>query len=285
MNAQGLAEIGCWAAAHGQTLIYGQKPQSMDAAKTYWTASKCRLQRWTSALRMFGDDLEVDPSEPNYHDPWPAMQIVIQEILISELLTRIWSAVLVTHDQQTESDELGGLAHSVFIGHLEAKNRAIRLMLTGRAANEEAFDRLNKLRHRLERWTDLFLAQLPKCDSSMGFAFDPTRVNDFRNENTSYTTQETMVRQQIHSASMMADISDLADCFPANPELNNKIATGVIACFPSDRFDSSGLPKSARMLWVEKSQLDTEYFMDKLIDFENQTDKFSISQFSRGGWN
>ncbi len=278
MNAQELAEIGSWLAAHGQSLIFGQ-PQSLDAAKKYWAAAKCRLQRWSTALRMFGNDLSVDREDPEFHDPWPAMQIVIQEILISELLTRVWSAMMVGHDRKHETDELGGLAHSVHIGHLEAKNRAIRTMLKGRVANEKEFDRLNKLSHRIERWTDLYLSQLPFCQEAACFAFDQARVADFRSESDLYSAPEMRLRQQILSASMTEDLTEVADCFPANPELNSQIAAGIIACFSADRFDSYGLPKSAQMLWVEKSQGDTEYFIEQLVDLENQSEQFSVSQF------
>ncbi len=216
---------------------------------------------------MFERDLlEKNPD----HNPWPAIEIVVQEILISELLTRLFSAAMISHDFYQRSDELHGLAHGVHVGHIEAKNRALRIMLKGQSANEEAFDRMNALRRRIERWTDLFMAQLPVCEDGDQFAFDKGRLHDYRLENRQSNHEEKLHRQLAFVASLSSDLNSLATQFPANPELNRQVAAGVISCFPTDRFDSLGLPKSARMIWIEKAQLDTQMLMDDLMEFESQ---------------
>ncbi len=265
MHACQLAEIASWVAVHSANLVFGEKEQPMLAATSYWTASKIRLQRWVTALKMFEQDLQnADPR----HDPWPALEIVVQEILLSEMLTRIWSATVVTHDWYHQSDELHGLVHSVHISHIEAKNRALRLLLKGQGLNEQAFDRLNGLRRRLERWTDLFLGQLPHGDQASMFGFDRNRVHDFNREQRQSVGPEYSRRQQVLMASFAADLAKNRVEYTANPELNREIASGVLACFPSDRFDSNGLPKSARMIWLEKSQNDTQMLLDHLFGYE-----------------
>ena len=86
MHASQLAEIGSWVAIHSSNLIYGQQDQPMLVASNYWTSSKIRLQRWVTALKMFEQDIQ----HPQHgHDPWPALEIVVHEILVSELLTRV----------------------------------------------------------------------------------------------------------------------------------------------------------------------------------------------------
>ena len=266
MNAHTLAEIGSWIAVHSAALVQGEPPQQALAVKSYWTASKCRLQRWAGALKMFERDVELDNPE---HDPWPAIEIVVQEIILSELLTRVFSAAMVAHDVYHKSDELRGLAHGVHIGHIEAKNRALRIMLKGQAANEAAFEQMNTLRRRIERWTDLFLAQLPVCQEIDQFAFNSARMKDFRLENRQSDTREQRRRQQVFTASLASDMKSLSVQFPANPELNRKIASGVFSCFSSDRFDSLGLPKSANLVWLEKAQLDTQMLVEHLIDVDH----------------
>ena len=277
MNARILAEIGSWVAIHAGGFVNGIEPQPALAAKEYWVGSKCRLQRWASALKMFEHDL----SSGEGHNPWHAIEVVVQEILVSELLTRVWSTAMITHDTMTGGDELYGLAHGIHIGHVEAKNRALRIMLKGQASNEKEFDRLNKLRRRIERWTDLFLAQMPVCEQASCFGFDAARVHDFRRENTSYTVGQLRARQAILCASMDQDLSECLIRYPANPVLNRQIASGVIACFPTDRFDSLGLPKSARLLWIENAQNDTQVLMDQLLGFEDLSDQQSVRTIER----
>jgi D-alanyl-D-alanine dipeptidase len=265
MHASQLAEIGSWVAIHSSNLVFGEQEQPMLAASSYWTASKIRLQRWITTLKMFEEDIrEPDPN----HDPWPALEIVVQEILYSEVLTRVWSATVVTHDWYHESDELHGLAHAVYVSHVEAKNRALRILLLGQAANETAFDRMNVLRRRLERWTDLFLGQLPRGEKAANFGFDRQRVKDFNAEQRVHIGAEFENRQKVLVASFACDLLQDRVDYSANPETNREIAAGILACFPSDRFDSNGLPKSAQMIWLEKSQNDTQMLVDHLFQFE-----------------
>lgn len=269
MHASQLAELGSWVALNSGNFVYGKQEQPMLVATSYWTASKIRLQRWVAALKMFSQDFE-NPKQG--HNPWPALEIVVQEILMSELLTRVWAATVLTHDRHHQKDEMHGLAHSVHVSHIEAKNRAIRILLNGRSTNEDAFDRMNQLRRRIERWTDLFLGRLPHGEQSSVFGFDRKRVIDFNDEQRQSVGPEFLTRQRILSASFATDIARDQIKYAANPELNREIAAGVLACFPADRFDSYGLPKSARMIWLEKSQLDTQMLVDQLVDFENTAD-------------
>ncbi len=265
MHASQLAELGSWVAIHSGNLIYGEQEQPMLVATTYWTSSRIRLQRWVTALKMFEHDIR----HPQLgHDPWPALEIVVQEILVSELLTRVWSAAVLTHDWYHQTDELHGLAHSIHISHIEAKNRALRILLAGQAANETACERMNNLRRRMERWTDLLLGQLPHGEQAAIFGFDRLRVRDFNSEQRQALGADYEVRQKILVASLAADLLRDHIRYAANPELNREIAAGVMACFPSDRFDSNGLPKSVRMIWLEKSQNDTQMLVDHLFDFE-----------------
>lgn len=214
---------------------------------------------------MFERDLEF--RTPG-HDPWPAIEIVVQEIFLSEMLTRIFAGILVSHDHFNDNQELSGLAHGIHIGHIEAKNRALRIMLRGQAANEDAFTSMNMLRRRIERWTDLFMAQIPVCEEADAFAFDIGRLNDFRLENRQASASEKQRRATVFSASFASDLRSICIQFPANPELNRQIASSVISFFPADRFDSNGLPKSVNMVWVEKSQTDTQMLVDHLLQVD-----------------
>lgn len=233
----------------------------------YWVASQKRAERWIAALKMFENDFR-DPQVR--HDPWPALEIVVQEILLSELLTRVWSAAVTTHDQYHNADELFGFAHSVHIRHQEAKNRALRILLSGQATNESAFDRLNALRRRIERWTDLFLSQLPDSGHAAQFAFDSARVQDFGRENRAQKFEQFKMRQRVLATSFSTDLIRDVCSTSANPELNREIVSGILACFPADRFDSCGMPKSLRNVWLEKSGSQTEMLVEHLVRFENQ---------------
>lgn len=284
MHSSQLAELGSWVALNAGNLVYGEREQPMLVATSYWTASRIRVQRWVAALKMFEQDFQdtnadgvFDPNAADCHNPWPALEIVVQEILVSEVLTRVWSAAVLAHDLYHQTDEMHGLAHSVHVSHLEAKNRAFRMMLRGQAADESAFDRMNALRRRMERWTDLFLGQLPEPAQASTFAFDKNRVKDFHSDQQETAGARVATAQRILAASFSTDLLRNQIAYAANPELNQEVAAGVLACFPADRFDDRGLPKSTRMIWLEKSHRDTQMLVDHLCEFEDRADQASTA--------
>ena len=266
MHATQLAEIGSWAAFNSGVLVQRSTSFTADSCSQYWTESKCRHNRWMIALKMFEQDVQ---NETPKHDPWPAIEIVVQEIFVSELLTRVWSAAMVAHDIHYASNELTGIAHSIHIGHLEAKNRAMRLLLSDESVNPEIFERLNSLRRKIERWTDLLLGQIPDTIAAQRFAFQPNRVKDFAEENAEQSSHQETLRA-IYSASLAQDLGSFATKFAANPEINRKIVGGLLACFPSDRFDSFGLPKSVQLMWMEKASDDTQMLINSLDALDDE---------------
>ncbi|HMP80563.1 MAG TPA: hypothetical protein PKD54_14005, partial [Pirellulaceae bacterium] len=161
MHARHQAEFAAWLAAHSFTVSQHLKSLQGLEIENYWLFSKLRLERWQAALKLFEKDLAS--STPS-HNPWPALETVVEEILLSEVLTRIWSAILLSADRQRQRDDLSGLVYSVFLRHLETKLRAFRMTLSAQATHTAAFDRINQLRRCTEKWTDLLLSYLADQD-------------------------------------------------------------------------------------------------------------------------
>ena len=141
---------------------------------------------------------------------------------------------------------------------LECQNQHVKIV-----------ERLNALRLRTERWTDVFLGQLPFKDIANQFAFDKKRVTDFHAERLETLGEEMETRQRVFQASFTSDLLRNQTRFPANPDLNKDIAAGLLACFPTDRFDSLSLPKSVKSVWSEKAQHDTQMLVNHLVAFEH----------------
>lgn len=271
MKACQLAELAGWVAIQSPDLTFGSEQHSVLMASSYWTASRARLQRWVGALRQFEQELiAAGPSAtPGGEDPnWSALGTVLQEIILSDLLTRIWSATVTADNQPHRAAELQSLADSVFISQLETKNRALRLLLASRQRNEDFHHRFNSLRRRMERWCDLFLGQIKLNQQALLYSYDSSRVRDFYRERCQSSGTELLNRQRLLTQSFAADLPRQSSDTLTNPDLNRQIAEGILACFPADRFESQGLPEAIRPLWLEKSQADTQMLLDHLIDFE-----------------
>ncbi len=268
MHAKQLAEIGGWLSICSGVFTQGGQPATATSAMRYWAASKCRLQRWQAALKVFEEDFQ-HPCE--MHDPWHAIEIVIQEVLISEVLTRVWTAVLIQHDRVIQHNELQSIAHSVFIGHLEVRNRSLRLMIHNRPDNQAAYDRLDELRRRMERWIDLLLSRISDLELAVQFGFDEHRVRDFAADRHLEDLNRRDQVEKLLLASLTSSLHRGVKDWTANPDLNREIAAGVLACFPSDRFDSHGLPKSIMLMQMEQVHSDTHALVQELIDSEDRS--------------
>ncbi len=267
MHATQLAEIGGWLSVSSDLFIREGQHASLKSAMRYWAASKCRLQRWQAALKVFENDF-ANPSE--MHDPWHAVETVVQEIFVSEVLTRTLTAILVQHDRASENHELQSIGHSVFIGHLEARNRALRLLLKNRSSNQAAFDRMDEMRRRMERWIDLLLSRVTDLEVAIQFGFDENRIRDFAADRTLENDEQLQQARKLLLASLSASLKRGVKSWTANPDLNREIAAGVLACVPNDRFDSIGLPKSITLMQMEQVHNDTHEMVANLIDNEDQ---------------
>jgi hypothetical protein len=257
-----MAEIGGWLSICSQVFTRGGQPVCATAGMRYWAASKCRLQRWQAALKVFEQDF-ANPCE--MHDPWHAVEIVVQEILVSDVLTRVWTALLIQHDRVTEHHEMQSIGHSVYIGHLEARNRALRLLLHNRPHNQSAFDRLDELRRRMERWTDLLLSRISDLDVAIQFGFDEHRIRDFAADRHLENHERRDQVEKLLLASLASSLKRGVGEWSANPDLNREIAAGVLACFPADRFDSWGLPRTIMLMQMEQAHSDTHEMVSNLI--------------------
>ena len=275
MHARHLASIAGWTAFHNGALVHGQQGLAAIAASRYWTATKSRAQRWMRVLNLFEQDLHHDELG---HQPWSAIEVVVEEILLSEMLTRIWGASMAALDRRQGTDEMQAIIQSVHIGQIEARNRALRLILAARTHDESAYDRMNNLRRKVERWTDYLLGQLPDVGVAVHYAFESARTRQFAIESFEETEAQRRMKQPIMLAAMIDDLAQHTSPYPANPTLNREIAAGVLACFPADRFDSTGLPKSARQLWIEKAGADSQLLVDHLVQMDQPTYSSSNAQ-------
>ncbi len=85
----GMATVLTW---HGPSLIELPRPLPERALEDYWTASKCRLDRWGHELRLIRD--EVSPLFGAPPMDWRSVSALCDEILTGEIVTRLWTGLL-----------------------------------------------------------------------------------------------------------------------------------------------------------------------------------------------
>lgn len=179
MNAVDSADLAAHLALNSQRLIRKHDLISECALAEYWEASRDRqstwwrtMSDWRRSLRSVADAIErFDEIKP-----------IIDEMLISELLTRVWSAIADVHDQAFREPTYQPIARNILIAHVDVRNRVWSMLFNDLSLPTEMLKNIALQRRRVERWTDLLLAHLPNPDAVATWAIDAERMSDFRDD-------------------------------------------------------------------------------------------------------
>lgn len=244
MHARELIELAALVAAHGPFLVRSEHVIPPGGLERYWIASKVRLDRWGRSLKEFSSQADA----PDRERHWPQARSVLEEVLASEILARVWAAVLCAYDQSRGTDEAEPVARSVLIGHCEARNRVLTLISSVTGMDGRSAVKLNRLRRHAERWSDLLVAKLADIIDVDEFAVDPKRAADFADDAPSRQGFEaSRLAWPLLLASLRKAFQRELSAISANPDLNAGIAASVFACFPPGPIDAAGL---CRALWL-----------------------------------
>jgi len=265
MHASDLAQLAGLVAFHGPAFLRDSERLTAVRLESYWSASRCRLERWLQQLRLSQTEAPPEWARGGSH----SLRSVLEEILLSELLTRVWTCLVVEHDRRHNCDDAGNVARSIHLGHQEARNRTLQLMLRGPGVATEEAVGLNRLRRRVERWTDMLLGFLLLSGVKNEWAFDPQRALDFSIDmKEDYSLRREGQTWPLLFASLQSAFSEKLAPTAACPELNEKIAGAILGCFGPSLFDTAGLAHSLWMVRLTGMTSDTEGLIQELILLE-----------------
>ena len=264
MRAYELIELSALLAVHGRTFVQGQRRLSESSIAQYWSVTRSRFDRWAQALKSDCERLRSGQEKTSVI--WRHARPVLEEILTGEMLTRIWTAAACQHDRQRGSSYVSPVVRSVFLGHLEARNRALNYMFHAQEHDSDAVLDVNRLRNRSERWTDMLLAYLTPLGDVADVAFDCKRMCDFAEDILDHFHQSHAGQWwQLLRGALRDSFGDcLAETAP-NGDLNAQIVTSILAGFRPEVFDAGG---DLGLLWMERLEYttaDAEALIEELL--------------------
>jgi hypothetical protein len=243
MHPREIVELAALVAQHGPLLIAGPARLPKAALDDYWIASKARLDCWSRALKRHATGMPVVAAEPP-----PPLAALVEEILTAEVLTRVWTGVLCGCDTARQALDATPIARSVLVGHAEARLRALNLLLHVRGIALDQAVSLNRLRRRAERWSDLLVGRISATSDVSEFAHDRQRAREFASDlRSSGEGPGAGQAWPLVLASLRAAFQQLSPHDAPHARLNSRIASSILACFPSEVFDSVG---ALRSLWM-----------------------------------
>lgn len=271
MHARELIEVAA-ALSLNARLLLEESPRLCEAALAeYWTASRCRLDEWGRGLRGMANHPHAGTLEADLD-----LQALAQEILLSQVLTRIVAGIAVAHDRRHRLNEAAAIGRNAVAGHDEAISRVRALTFAWWRTGSSQARWFRNLDRRSERWTDLLLGYvLPLCPTApreidaidysqidfnghaVDFTFDAARAQEFAYDAASHTAaggaqsggRLVASSHMLGMAIRQAFASAKDD--PVCGDFNRRIAGGAIGLFGPEVFDDHG---TLRSTWLQRMQ-------------------------------
>lgn len=265
MHVRDLVEVAGVMALNGPQIIRGAAPLSQAHLEQYWATSKCRFESWHRALKCSAT-LGAEYSGEDFDDR-TQLRATLDEIFVGEMLTRVWSAVLVGHDRRRRASDDEPVARSVLVSHMEARGRALDLLLHTRGFSTRQALAINRVRRRAERWTDVLIGSLLGEADVSEFAVEADRAGDFADD-MARRRATPGGRQSWHLAlvSLRGAFGRGLCPVAANPDANARITASILGCFPADLFDSTGMFQSLWMTRLAAVASDAQGMIDDLLE-------------------
>lgn len=278
-QVQMLVELAALAAYHGNAFLNSGTSMSRSGIESYWLASRNRMDAWATELKRL-ETLNNERTQNNQFDvsevEFTALAVLNEEIMVSEILTRVWTTLGREVDRRTATHEAEPFVRSVFNGHLEARHRVMRLAFEKMNLSAVQARRIDKARRHSERWTDILLGFLASTCETDEFAFEPERVTDFSTSICGH--QAPGLAQSLLMVSLRSTFrSGFLDLCP-NPGYNQHIASSVLGCYSPDAFDSIGLFKTLWQTRMANLARDTQGMLDCLIAEHHPSERWQTPE-------
>ncbi|MEZ6055088.1 MAG: hypothetical protein R3C01_00135 [Planctomycetaceae bacterium] len=246
MNLQRLADIASLVTVHSGHLIDARAPISDRLLRDYFKASQdvCRL--WREALNEQTTRPVIDPIEHGW-----ATEKLVSEIFVAEVLIRVWTATLVAADSRFRQPHAAPVVRYVLNEMLEIRRQSLRLLVDGVVMPLGCSVRVDRLRRKCERWSDLLVGRISSAYDVLEFAVDQNRAADYvgsMSDGAGSFTEWTLTTAGMRNGFPPIVVS-LARQVPLGAMIH-----AMFEAFPPETFDEHGLMKSALQRRVESER-------------------------------
>lgn len=231
MHARELVELAAQVSANGARLARGAGVITPTLLQSYWSASKARFDSWSRDLKAY-QRTTADLPAHQLRSQFQSICGVVAEIVSTESLTRVFGAVVGAWDHFHGSHDGEPIVHSVIVGHMEARHRALTLLLHATGVDVDMAVGLNRLCRHTERWTDLLIGYLLADVDVSRFANQPQRAREFADDLRSHAAwQAGQPAWKALLTSLRGGFRHLRTSTTPNADLNARIAACIVQCF------------------------------------------------------
>ena len=176
-----LTEVAALMAAHSRLFIEQPDELSAQAIGDYYILSRNRFNRWMRDLSDLEQGIGIrDPLNLIGLKPSrPAARTITEQILINEMVARIWTLLLLARDRAQNVDRIRPVAHNVFLGHLSVRHKSLGVVLNDPRICQDDLTAIDRIRKATERWTDMLCCPLMDEFDLWQYAFHEDKAREF----------------------------------------------------------------------------------------------------------
>ncbi|HAD57825.1 MAG TPA: hypothetical protein DCG12_01090 [Planctomycetaceae bacterium] len=249
-----LVEVAALASAHSRPFIEDGCRIPNAVLGDYYIHSRNRFNRWMRDLNDVENKVQIrDPLHLFGLSPrYPVAMSLAEQILINDLVNRVWTVMLVARDRHNHAQNVESLAHNVFRSHLAVRHRALGVCVNDQSMSAEQVLHIEKLRTSSERWADLLNCGLMNEYALWEYAFDEVRARELYRDRFH---EERIPPQNSQAWSLI--LAGMRHSFPDSGSLaapihddDRLITRSIFDCFPQ----GSGTLAPWSLPTIQKSQ-------------------------------
>ena len=258
LSVKSLAEVALLVSRVGRCVIAdGQEPSS-NSLREFWQQTRTLQRQWTLRLDVWS--VEADPELSQLAE-------LGTELFISEMLTRVWSTVLLGVDRHTGRDDLSRVARNAVSGLLQVRQGVMSRLLQQSDSSAAQVAAIERVRRCSDRWTDLLIGNLAGRHDLFEFVFDVERAKDFATESIEYdpATGPHPVEHLVAAGLRMAFLGQLPGT-PLTEPAFRQLVQSVLGALPQGAFHQDGSLRSVLERRVSSRTLRDEPLPASLFD-------------------
>lgn len=241
MNQRDLVEAAAIIARYADLMSHSDHPLDTESIEEYWVACRRRWRNWMTremTAQSFADSA-----------------LLAEEIMVSEMPTRVWTGVYYIHCLHHPNPEGLRMVRQALKWNIDVRQSTLQGLIDAHHRTElSGLLRLDRIRRRVERWTDFLIGTMSRHGVALNLAFDPDRC---RNNSESLHDHPTA------EAVWPLTIAGLTRSFPTMPKFSDDAARhhsavlkAQLSVFPAGAFRNDGRPLSAPLNRVVQKLFD-----------------------------
>lgn len=236
MNVRNLAELAGLLSVHALQFVESLPRGMGEPCARLARVSRQRAEAWTFRIESLSAKSKPwSALYPADHDP---LCPVIEEILVSEILTRTIAGILSAQGKHHGEKAACLFGSTLFLEHQAARQQALVQMVNMADAHNPLVRKLDKIRRTAERWTDILLGPLAARYALGDLPFDVARSRDYGQSMLPYLT--TPAGSGLYAAGLRLAFPETLIGVPSHAGFHREMAAAVLGVLPAELFERDG---------------------------------------------